>query len=453
MKRVNLPPTTTRDKFKLNRCFAELRYVCEIFNSQSCLDVNPEFCREVGYLATSNGWEFFSGSSCKRLNIKILGEYLKVPILDYLRSLNGFSIDGRSSVYSRDVSDLKDIISLCSKKQTEDGSSWSPTKLVERRNKYGHHAYNLTLEQVQAELDPTKWGSASKIVFDTEMEVARQNVGKYLRQFERLKSLESRLWENHQIRPIRGQWLNAFTATCEHWSIANGSYKGCGTCNGCFDRWCQTFMLIKSASGVADTTVVMHFGAVFRSQEFRGFGIRDWANLEYWEYASMAKSCSCHFQNAYFVLPVLRKICHDWKLPTTLEDMMRFFGISMKSAVLILHAAFGVEYGIACDRHLKRLFHRLEWITKATTNETKIAITVMQWLDQDKWSDVNNLLAGFGQLAAITEPVVNAGDSTTKSDWKYRGLMVDCAKELDLTDTTKKIGDVSLEDTVNLFFT
>jgi hypothetical protein len=48
-----------------------------------------------------------------------------------------------------------------------------------------------------------------------------------------------------------------------------GVYRGCGKCQGCFNRFAQATLIIKCVSGVSDQTVLMHLGVVFVSKRFR----------------------------------------------------------------------------------------------------------------------------------------------------------------------------------------
>ena len=153
----------------------------------------------------------------------------------------------------------------------------------------------------------------------------------------------------------------------------------------------------------------------------RGFGIDDWCHLADWEYASMANGCSKSVVSANCVLPMIRKVREGGKLPVALHEVIYYYGFAMKSAALILHAVYGREFGIACDVHLNRIFQSFGWI-RETTDPTRIACTVMTWLESEYWSEVNNVFAGMAQLVSARGK---------GKGYLYRDNILKCAKDLD----------------------
>jgi endonuclease III len=181
-------------------------------------------------------------------------------------------------------------------------------------------------------------------------------------------------------------------------------YRGCGRCGGCFDRFCQSLMLIKSASGVSDLNCVMHWGAVFRSLRYKAYRIKDWAAMQPWEYALVANACSCSTMNALYVLPVLKLIMTRRRLPASVEEIRLFYGFGVKSAALILNAVYGKDFAVVVDRHLSRIFQGLGWCNRFTPDETRMAAKIMSWLPRE-------FFGGGQQFIRWTASVVGGGNS------------------------------------------
>lgn len=304
---------------------------------------------------------------------------------------------------------------------------FSPEKMLEREKKFGSNCYNRTLEDVTKELDPNQWPSGTKIYqsqdwYQYEMNMATEAKKTQVEgELASLRKLSSELDKQHQITSVRSQWLSAFTAFCDQ-SNPDKPYKGCGKCSGCWTRFAQAVCLIKGAAGVADKVIVLLWGAVFRSPNYGNFSFKDWASISIEEYASICARASKAASNAYFVVPMLQQILKNNRLPLTPAELCRFYGFHLKSASLILAAVTGRNHGIPVDRHLRRCFRSLGWIEWQTEDLTKIAITMQGILKRKYWSEVNDILAGLGQLLVDNKVIA-------------KGHILDTAKALD-----KKMG-------------
>jgi endonuclease III len=332
---------------------------------------------------------------------------------------NCFQIGGIVKVYEHEGADEKLLGYL--RAQTEKG--FSEEKMEDRRREYGDSCYNKTTKQVSYQTNPKQWRQPNRGVFERELQTGKTLKTDRMAQYRALQAITKHINKHHGVESIRSAWLEALTAVCVYYLDDSSEYKGCGKCPGCWKRFAQVLNLIKGAAGVADKVVVMLWGAVFRSERYRNFTLEDWANLSYQEYAEIANKCSKGASNAYYVLPMLRRIVADSQLPLSVDSVMRFYGFWHKSAALILSAVTGTNHGIPCDRHLFRCFKGLGWIDEDTKDETKVALTIETWLPQKEWGNVNDLLAGLGQLL-VDKKIIS------------RGRIIEIAGKL---DTRKKV--------------
>ena len=490
-KRICLPTDCGPSQKRMRTCFEELSSTCDYFSGRFGVGkvVPDEFYGKVAILLQNNGWSFYDGKTRTMLHGPALFRLMREEVQKYVGFLGMavagfpsqeveddmvlcrgtakgsdmvqtqkrfvFELGGRSRVYTRESAAEEEEIKInCAHKRglVDAGMRikiyntkcyWTVEEREKRERKYGHEIFNVTMEDAWKLLTPSEWPVPSAAVFAREIEYAKVNKTRFMEQFHKMQRLEERLGRDFGVVSIRSQWLLALSAKCERWKPGNWEYVGCGCCMGCWNRWCQAVMLIKSASGVSDESVVMHFGAVFKSERFGGFGIEEWCKLEDWEYASMANGCSKSVMNANHVLPLIRWAWDKRRLPRELHEMIRFYGFSMKSACLIMHAVYGREFGIACDLHLIRIFCGLGWV-KETKDPTRIACTVMQWLESKYWSEVNNLFAGLGQLVAMK--------GGKDKPYLYRDQMLEAADALDLERPPLVEGDWTVRQMVELLF-
>lgn len=86
----------------------------------------------------------------------------------------------------------------------------------------------------------------------------------------------------------------------------------------------------------------------------------------------------------------------DSRVPSNYKDLTSLPGVGPKMAHLVLQEAFNKVEGVSVDTHVHRISGRLKWTTKAL-NPGQTADQLQEWLPEDRWSDVNHLLVGFGQ--------------------------------------------------------
>jgi endonuclease III len=342
----------------------------------------------------------------------------------FVRRENVFVVDDRARVYHHNtIAEETNKLSIEQKLGLKMGGTqnyWLPERRAEREKDNGHEAFGKSEEKVNNVLDPTTWHEDTRASFWKEVERGKAGKEKAMKEFKALEGLEEIL-KKLGIVSLRSRWLEALTAVCLK-KRRGKKYKGCGKCAGCWNRFAQACMLVKSASGVSDELVVMHWGAVFRSKRYRDFFFKHWAEMDRVEYSIVANSCSCACMNACYIHSMLGKVLEDGELPLEVEPLMRFYGFGLKSASLILNAVLGENCGIAVDVHLARIMKKLGWCVWATKDETKMSLCVAKWLDRQYWGKVNDLLAGLSQLLVLKDENLN---------YKHRQVIMEEAVRMD----------------------
>ena len=99
---------------------------------------------------------------------------------------------------------------------------------------------------------------------------------------------------------------------------------------------------------------------------------------------------------------ILRETC-DNDIPSSVEDLCKLPGVGPKMAHLCMNIAWKKQSGIGVDTHVHRISNRLGWTGKGTKTPEDTRKALESWLPEDKWTEINWLLVGFGQ--EICRPV------------------------------------------------
>lgn len=96
---------------------------------------------------------------------------------------------------------------------------------------------------------------------------------------------------------------------------------------------------------------------------------------------------------------------YDSDIPDSIEEMVKLPGVGPKMAHICMRVAWGVVSGIGVDTHVHRISNRLQWMPKATKEPEQTRVALESWLPRELWSEVNELLVGFGQtICTPTNP-------------------------------------------------
>ena len=79
--------------------------------------------------------------------------------------------------------------------------------------------------------------------------------------------------------------------------------------------------------------------------------------------------------------------------------MSMIYGVGHKMASLMIEATYGVNTAISVDRHVFRSMRVLKWVDVSNkSGQPEASLQAMQWVPQEQWMEVNDLLGGLCQL-------------------------------------------------------
>eukprot|EP00903_Cladosiphon_okamuranus_P007062 g6864.t2 len=90
-------------------------------------------------------------------------------------------------------------------------------------------------------------------------------------------------------------------------------------------------------------------------------------------------------------------------IPNTVKGLLELPGVGPKMAYLVMDVGWGRNEGICVDTHVHRISNRLGWVDTwnrskpKAQNPEKTRKHLQGWLPKEHWSEVNELLVGFGQ--------------------------------------------------------
>lgn len=87
----------------------------------------------------------------------------------------------------------------------------------------------------------------------------------------------------------------------------------------------------------------------------------------------------------------------DSDIPNDIKGLVSLPGVGPKMAHICMRVAWNTVTGIGVDVHVHRIANRLKWVEKETKEPEQTRIALEKWLPFEDWSDVNELLVGFGQ--------------------------------------------------------
>lgn len=86
---------------------------------------------------------------------------------------------------------------------------------------------------------------------------------------------------------------------------------------------------------------------------------------------------------------------YNGEVPKNMEELVKFPGVSRKTANVVLQVAFGISEGVVVDTHIGRVTKRLEFSEEKSPE--KIEEEIMKLLPRSKWADYARLLGAHGR--------------------------------------------------------
>ncbi len=130
---------------------------------------------------------------------------------------------------------------------------------------------------------------------------------------------------------------------------------------------------------------------------------QQFANASLEEIEKEISSISFYKSKAKYIKDISQMLIKRYggEVPKSLEGLEELPGIGRKSANMILYNAFGINQGIAVDRHVLRVSQRLG-LTKQQKPE-KAEQELMKLLPRDQWGKFSNLLILLGRYICTAQ--------------------------------------------------
>jgi endonuclease-3 len=130
---------------------------------------------------------------------------------------------------------------------------------------------------------------------------------------------------------------------------------------------------------------------------------QQFANASLEEIEKEISSISFYKKKAKYIKEISQILVEKYggEVPKSIEELEKLPGIGRKSANMILYNAFGINEGIAVDRHVLRVSQRLG-LTKQQKPE-KAEQELMKLVPKDQWGKFSNLLILLGRYICTAQ--------------------------------------------------
>jgi endonuclease-3 len=130
---------------------------------------------------------------------------------------------------------------------------------------------------------------------------------------------------------------------------------------------------------------------------------QQFANASLEEIEKEISSVSFYKNKAKYIKEISQILVEKYggEVPKSMEELEKLPGIGRKSANMILYNAFGINEGIAVDRHVLRVSQRLG-LTKQRKPE-KAEQELMKLVPKDQWGKFSNLLILLGRYICTAQ--------------------------------------------------
>lgn len=130
---------------------------------------------------------------------------------------------------------------------------------------------------------------------------------------------------------------------------------------------------------------------------------QQFANASLEEIEKEISSVSFYKNKAKYIKQISQILVEKYRgeVPNSIEELEKLPGIGRKSANMILYNAFGINEGIAVDRHVLRVSQRLG-LTQQQKPE-KAEQELMKLVPKDQWGKFSNLLILLGRYICTAQ--------------------------------------------------
>jgi endonuclease-3 len=119
------------------------------------------------------------------------------------------------------------------------------------------------------------------------------------------------------------------------------------------------------------------------------------------EIKELIKRVNFNNNKAKFIKNMAIMVKNDFngKIPSDLKTLMTIPGVGNKIGLLYMQHGENKVEGIAVDTHVHRISNRLGWVNTTLPDKTMEAL--QSFVDKSYWSEINELLVGFGQQTCL----------------------------------------------------
>ncbi|BBJ27175.1 endonuclease III domain-containing protein [Athalassotoga saccharophila] len=118
------------------------------------------------------------------------------------------------------------------------------------------------------------------------------------------------------------------------------------------------------------------------------------------EVERLIRSVGMYKQKAERIVNIAREIVDLWdgKVPSTLDDLIKFSGVGRKTANIVLAVSYDLPV-IAVDVHVHRIANRIGIVKTKTPFETEMALTEI--VPEEYRKRLNGAMVNFGQTVCL----------------------------------------------------
>jgi len=116
------------------------------------------------------------------------------------------------------------------------------------------------------------------------------------------------------------------------------------------------------------------------------------------EVATIIRSTGAYNKKTEYITKTARMILEDFggEVPKTIEELVRFPGVSRKTANVVLQVAFDIAEGVVMDTHIMRVSLKLGF-TEYEKKPEKTEKDIMQLIPKDKWISYARIIGTHGR--------------------------------------------------------
>ncbi len=130
---------------------------------------------------------------------------------------------------------------------------------------------------------------------------------------------------------------------------------------------------------------------------------QQFANASLEEIEKEISSVSFYKKKAEYIKKISQILVEKYggEVPKSIEELEKLPGIGRKSANMILYNAFGINEGIAVDRHVLRVSQRLGLTKQQKPEKAEQELTKL--VPKDQWGKFSNLLILLGRYICTAQ--------------------------------------------------